>query len=426
MTDSGRSRLLSEHIRQHPVWGELVTSLDEVWANLGLDNAIDKMKWLRSPINTRDLVISDGGKLVNMGTLSPHDRTTLIQSADLLGFRFHDSSMFTSEDYIRFCRFLAQYYNDDKGMPIWSDFLSWMTNAEFRTAQLWTTDYVDFYEEDDPAVGTPIHEGGDWYPTTHILIEYDASRFDLLALREFFNYFSNINLVLQFRGQFNASIRAKASTIGLIRAIYPGAPSQPAQDNVVNLGDYYIDQNLQTPSLFVNTPCPPTIDPANSMLRVEFNLKMTGYFTNNPNAYFLMALRSNLKPAALTGVGFVGGKLTLGPSVYNAFAPAQWHADNPIGGSPETIITSRRSPEFMPKDATFTVFIESIYSSTGRTLRLRIVGNNNTYDTGVFADTNMSPLPAHQGLIFSSIQQQGGADNWRIDLKNMRYLWRAV
>jgi hypothetical protein len=63
---------------------------------------------------------------------------------------------------------------------------------------MWTTDYITFYPEGDPFIGTPIWEGGSWYPTTHVSINWDSGKFNvpLNNVVSLFNDVSNYNLVL--------------------------------------------------------------------------------------------------------------------------------------------------------------------------------------------------------------------------------------
>jgi hypothetical protein len=66
---------------------------------------------------------------------------------------------------------------------------------------LWTEDYINFIEEGAPGIGFPVWDGGLWYPTTHVTLEYDPSAFVSLRpkdVTDFFYYFANINLVLAY------------------------------------------------------------------------------------------------------------------------------------------------------------------------------------------------------------------------------------
>jgi hypothetical protein len=222
-----RDRLLASHIERFPVWADLAAALNTVWGQLGIDEAIEQLKWLRSPINTKDIVIKDGGSLLNLNTVPQHDRTSLVLTADLLGFRYYETNLLDTQDYLKLCRHLAEYYSNDKGTPAWTEFLGWCLDAHFAVYQTWTQDYQTFLMEGDPAIGLSIDKGGSWYPTTHVILEYDQNRFQGIEpsqLVEFFNYFANVNLVLwmtQLGG--TETIPMEAAFLGSLECVYPGS-----------------------------------------------------------------------------------------------------------------------------------------------------------------------------------------------------------
>lgn len=222
-----RDRLLASHLEQFPVWANLAESLNKVWSQLGIDDAIEQLKWLRSPINTKDVVVQNGSSLIPLNNMPQQDRTTLVLTADLLGFRYYETSLLDTQDYLKLCRHLAEYYSNDKGTPLWTDFLGWCLDTHFDVYQTWTQDYQTFLLEGDPAIGLSIDKGGTWYPTTHVVLEYDQTRFAGIKpnqLVEFFNYFANVNLVLwmtQLGG--TETIPMEAAMLGSLECVYPGS-----------------------------------------------------------------------------------------------------------------------------------------------------------------------------------------------------------
>jgi hypothetical protein len=186
---------------QNQLYLDLADATDEAFDVLGIDLNIEALRTLRQPFTISDMVVSEAeeqGKLVSLSQVTTQDLETLILSANMLGFRFRQSDIFTQEDFLRLVTYLGEYYHADKGTQSWEDFLGFALNAEFRVLNTWTEDYVHFYTEGDPAIGTPIHDGGTWYPTTHVVLEYDITRFagQSASVVEFFYYFANINLVL--------------------------------------------------------------------------------------------------------------------------------------------------------------------------------------------------------------------------------------
>lgn len=222
-----RERLLAPYIERFDVWADLSRSVDDVWAALGIDSAIEQLKWLRSPINVKDVVVGDTGVLLPLNMVPQQDRASLVLTADLLGFRYYETNLLDTEDYLKLCRHLAEYYSNDKGTPTWTAFLGWCLDSKFQVYNTWTQDYQTFLLENDPTIGASIAEGGTWYPTTHVVLEYDQTRFAGVhpsQLIEFFNYFANINLVLwmtQLGGTEN--LRLQLASVGSIECEYPGS-----------------------------------------------------------------------------------------------------------------------------------------------------------------------------------------------------------
>lgn len=220
-----RDRLLSPHIERFEVWQQLAESLNQVWLALGIDSSIEQLKLLRSPINVRDVVSGSSGVLTSLDTVPQQDRTSLVLTADLLGFRYYETGLLDTQDYLRLCRHLAEYYANDKGTPVFTDFLGWCLNAHFSIMTTWTTDYKTFLTDGDPAIGVSIDRGGPWYPTTHVVLEYDQNRFSGVRpgqLVNFFNYFANVNLVFyltQLGG--TETIPIEAAVVGSLVCEYP-------------------------------------------------------------------------------------------------------------------------------------------------------------------------------------------------------------
>jgi hypothetical protein len=223
-----RERLLAPYLERFDVWANMAASVDDVWKALGIDDAVSQLKWLRSPINVRDVVVGNAaGAILPLSAVPQQDRVSLVLTADMLGFRYYETNLLDTDDYLKLCRHLAEYYNNDKGTPAWTDFLGWCLNTDFKVYNTWTQDYQTFLLENDPAIGASIADGGSWYPTTHVVLEYDQNRFAGVPpsqLIEFFNYFANVNLVLwmtQVGGLEN--LQLTAAVTGMLECEYPGS-----------------------------------------------------------------------------------------------------------------------------------------------------------------------------------------------------------
>jgi hypothetical protein len=195
-----RGRLLAPQLLKSDVWQDFADQIDATFTALGIEDARQKLSLLRSPINLTDVVgSSDGDTIMTLADMEVQERATLVKTADMLGFRFYDSEFLQAEDYLRLCMFLGEYYANDKGTVRFSDFMGFISNNPLVVYNTWTEDYVTFFKEGDPAIGTPVYQGGSWYPTTHVILEFSLESFagiDRSDLIEWFYYFANINVVL--------------------------------------------------------------------------------------------------------------------------------------------------------------------------------------------------------------------------------------
>lgn len=197
-----RTKLLSVVLEQNPAWVEMAKSVDAALAESGIDDARVKLQSLRSPINMDDALVrvnSETGILTALSDIERHEKATLVNTAELLGFRFYDQNILSAESYLRLCMSLGQYYSADKGTERFDDFMAFVINDGFTVVNTWTEDYVTFYEEGSGSIGTPVYEGGTWYPTTHVVVRYGLGSLAGVTMEqvyEFFYYFANINLVL--------------------------------------------------------------------------------------------------------------------------------------------------------------------------------------------------------------------------------------
>lgn len=227
-TTSNRAVLMPPHLRRFDAWNDFANALDTTWEQIGIVDAIEQLKWLRSPINTQDVVISNGGKLLAASSIPVQDRTTLVLTADMLGFRFYETELLTADNYLRLCQHLVEYYGTDKGTEKWSEFLGFCLDTQFTVQNTWTSDYETFYPEGDPAIGTSIADGGLWYPTTHIIVSYELDRFQGIEpsnLVEFFYYFANLNLVIWLTEMVaTASFSLNVAASATIEVLYPAVP----------------------------------------------------------------------------------------------------------------------------------------------------------------------------------------------------------
>lgn len=181
--------MLPEGFREIEVWRDLADCIDEVFgANVG------------SLI--RDLYgLNDVTYVTEAPTIS---KETLLARGKQLGITT-DLNMFTTEDVKNFLRHTPDFWKE-KGGRNFIEYMSFVVNAFIEMRYLWTEDYVEFYSEGAVEIGTPFHEGGTWYPTSHVFIVYDVDKFrnsvnanftSQAALTKFFYSIAPIQLVIK-------------------------------------------------------------------------------------------------------------------------------------------------------------------------------------------------------------------------------------
>jgi len=132
------------------------------------------------------------------------ESSLMVEQLKLQGFSLPGSNLVYDQelntDLHRIIDSLGQYYTE-KGSGYFLDYISYILNADISGALLWTTDYVHFYEEGDPIIGTPVWAGGTWYPTTKMNLSYDyetviTNQPEIELLGPVFKTMAPINLLL--------------------------------------------------------------------------------------------------------------------------------------------------------------------------------------------------------------------------------------
>ena len=207
-----REVLLSPALRDTPAWSDMVGALDAVWATR-IDQPLQYMLRLRDTFPAKYVADS----VVSLDDLITFNKTVAVETCNLLGFDHYDGSVFSDQDYMRIGWNLSRYYTE-KGTDTFFDFFGYALDAWFSLDALWTTDYIDFASESSGLIGTPVWEGGTWYPTTHVDFRVDLLQFGNLpisALQKLFYKVANINLVLN---KFILGAIAPFSTLNIAMA----------------------------------------------------------------------------------------------------------------------------------------------------------------------------------------------------------------
>ncbi|MDN3160821.1 hypothetical protein P0E55_14025, partial [Enterococcus faecalis] len=103
----------------------------------------------------------------------------------------------TDDSYQAISRWVGMYWYG-KGTRSFIDFINYCLSSFLDVKPMWTQDYVHFYRTGDSRIGTPIWQGGTWYPTTHVqlIAKGGLGDLDINTLVSFFYEIANYNLVL--------------------------------------------------------------------------------------------------------------------------------------------------------------------------------------------------------------------------------------
>jgi len=143
----------------------------------------------------------------------PHS-VELARKLNQLGFVYNDIDFlslpteYDNSDAIQILSdTLGGYYIHTKGTKNFADFFGYCFKAIFRVEQLWSyengnDEYPVLLPAGNAGIGTPVWNGGTWYPTSHVNLYYDLAKFgnslNEQAVKDFFVYISPINLVVAF------------------------------------------------------------------------------------------------------------------------------------------------------------------------------------------------------------------------------------
>ena len=191
-----------------PVWQDLITIIDNVFESTVDDPTMWLAKlrflWIQT---TAALEKIEAGEILEAADFELPEKEILIKQAMQLGFDYQETDQLTSDDYQRIVRNIALYWYS-KGKPNFIDFLGFVLNTACRVENLWSDSadatawntYGTFLPEGDAGIGTPVWDGGTWFPTTHVNVVLDPFKFPSPQLTKLVNLFytiANYNLVLK-------------------------------------------------------------------------------------------------------------------------------------------------------------------------------------------------------------------------------------
>lgn len=198
-----RDKLLPPNYTDLAVWKDLADAIDVVFKDR-IDNPQKLFFLLRDTFSYRytEYGSEPATGLFDITNLFPFDKEEVIRVNNLLGFTFSDS-LISLPAYQNISSNIAMYY-PQSGTPAFADFFGYAIDAQFKVENLWAEQpgptYNSFLVEGDPGIGTPVYEGGTWYPTAHVYITYDIIKFPFFTpyyIKDFFYYVAPLNIVLQ-------------------------------------------------------------------------------------------------------------------------------------------------------------------------------------------------------------------------------------
>ncbi|MGE8454424.1 MAG: hypothetical protein ACN6OP_28205 [Pseudomonadales bacterium] len=275
---------------------EFMNAVDHVWSTM-VDSRIDVLThirnmWVTNPTVEQKIINEEP---IDFSDWSRPEREILVKQVNLLGMKLKSAGLLTNDNYLTISRFLGFYWFG-KGTQAFIEFINFALVADLEVHNLWSTvgsdpvsttpngDYNNFTRENDDGTppGTPIWEGGPWFPTTHVEITANGGLqgIDAETLAEFFYEIANYNLVL-------ASIESSYD-IPIVDTIAEGDTTA----TVVAIGIYF-DPNVvistagrygaeEPPSQEVNGI--PT-----TMLRPAGAVSQSNVLLTTPNSWFLDA-----------------------------------------------------------------------------------------------------------------------------------------
>ncbi len=144
------SELTHEFIQENEAWDDLITAFENV-----SDERVGKLN--QALLNIRDLAYVDDPKLAEQNL-----RLKGITLTDEL-YNLRGTEIFKSLA-------VMPSFSELHGSPNYPKFLAFLLGRDIKVQRLYTSDYVNFSPEPE---GLMVHEGGNWYQTTHVEIEVE-------------------------------------------------------------------------------------------------------------------------------------------------------------------------------------------------------------------------------------------------------------
>lgn len=367
-----RSTLLPPYLSQNAYYVDYCDAMDAVYGPT-VDEQLDALAnirnvWVQNPQTEAHVDVQE---LIPREDWTSFSRNLVVKQVNMLGLKLQSAGIVTDDAYQTISRFVGIYWFG-KGTEAFMEFINYCLSSDFRVYNMWTQDYELFYNEGDSEIGTPIWEGGTWYPTTHVTIEAKGGfkGIDILTLQRFFYEIANYNLVLRaIDANFDMYIvpdneNSKSVPIADIVGIAINADRQIVLSNFKNRGapPPAVHESEQLPSTYY----------AMGGLPADFSqafllAKPTGWMWLD-DAQTMRVPVYGRADQGITDQADIGVKLYGEPVGNNQFnllyGPVEWHA---IDGSPRS---QTRIPVYATNSSTIV---------DGVVVSARAVGSQRTY-----------------------------------------------
>lgn len=194
-----RSILLPPYLAVNPYFVEYMDAIDNVF-----ESTVDipteilgdlRNMWVSNPVLEETYI--EQAQMIPFEAWSQPERQLLVKQVNMLGMKLMNAGIISNDSYQAIARWVGMYWFG-KGTQSFINFINYCLSSTLSVTRLWTQDYVNFVNDGDPTIGTPIWEGGTWYPTSHVAIVASGGLqgLDITTLISFFYEIANYNLVL--------------------------------------------------------------------------------------------------------------------------------------------------------------------------------------------------------------------------------------
>jgi hypothetical protein len=194
-----RSILLPPYLAVNSFYSEYTDAIDSVFeTNVDIKTEIVaglRNMWVTSPgLENNEIANS---QLIEYDSWAQPERSLLVSQVNALGMKLQNAGVISNDSYQAIARWVGMYWFG-KGTESFIEFINYSLSSFLTVTPMWTQDYVNFVPAGSSLIGTPIWEGGTWYPTTtvEIIANGGLGTLDINTLVSFFYEIANYNLVL--------------------------------------------------------------------------------------------------------------------------------------------------------------------------------------------------------------------------------------